>query len=348
MNKGWIVWIALVIVVAVIVYLYTGFKFLNTAPKTTTSIVTTTKASTTVAYTTSVQPHLDNCSNLFVPGGVAYSSTNVTCHWSGGILGIWVQAGKAYNTTFTILGANGKTYLKGPFSYNNVTFYSNVTLPAQNYTVSLAVGPETGTGGNPFVKLNLTTVLPHIVYSGVYNANFSNGKYTGWNVSGSGFGEGPLNITYADSNTVNCYFGSPWSNYPGTYFATTYTCGISVAPGNLTSEEFRVNPKEPFLNFRMVSPDDSLIYVEVFQVNGNAVVLGHFNTYNISVGPNVSSTFANVSLPLTTLANKVVRIKIVAATVQPQRYMAIGDFSLANLPHSDTGVVSQVNITRGN
>ncbi len=348
MNKGWIVWIVLIVAVAAVAFAYTGLK-LGTAPaKTTTSTVTTTVSATTTnttSLTTTVPGYLINCSSLFIKGVNPYSTTNQTCQWKGGKLGIWVESGFAYNTSMSMVGSDGKTYASGTFAYNTITFFSNATLPKQNYTVSLSAGGEGGAGGAPLVKLNLTTSPPSTVYSYIYNANFSNGEYTGWNVNDSGFGSGPINITYANSNAVNCYYGNPWTNYAGTYFASTYTCGLSVSPGSLTSEPFKVNPRTPFLNFRIVSPDDSLIYVEVMQVGGNGVVIGHFNTLNITKGAAVSTTFANVSMPLTTLANKVVQIRVVAATLQTQRYMAIGDFALGNLPHNDNWVASQINIT---
>ena len=259
---------------------------------------------------------------------------------------VWVYTGFAHNTTLSIVGADGVDYLSGPFNYNETTFFSNVTLPDQNYTVTMAADSLGGSGSAPFVKLNLTTTPPTMVYPYIYNPNFTNGQYTGWEVNGSGFGSSPLGINYANSDSVQCFYGSPWANYGNEYFATTYSCGASVSPGNLTSEPFRVSSKAPFLNFKMISPDDSLIYVEVFQVGGNASITGHFNTYNISLGPNIESTFENVSLPLTTLVNKAVRIKIVALTVQPNRYVAIGGFSLSGLPDTDSGVGVQVNITR--
>jgi len=348
MNKGWIVWIVLIVIIAAVAFAYTGLKLGTPTTKTTTSTHTTTVSATstnTTSVTTTVPGTLIDCSSLFIKGVNPYSSVNETCQWKGGKLGIWVQSGFAYNTSLSVIGSDGKTYASGGFAYNAITFYSNVTLPAQNYTVSLSAGPEGGTGGAPIVKFNLTTSPPSMVYSYIYNANFSNGQYTGWNVGGSGFGSGPTNITYANSNAVNCYYGSPWSNYVGTYFASTYTCGLSVSPGNLTSEPFKVNPRTPFLNFRIVSPADSLIYVEVLQVGGNGSVVGRFNTLNISKGANISTTFANVSMPLTTLANKVVQIRVVAATVQRQRYMAIGDFALGNLPDNDNWVTAQINIT---
>jgi hypothetical protein len=347
MNKGWIIFIVLVAIVAVIVYAYTGFALKPTA-KTTTSVLTTVGASTigSTSVTTTIPGILVNCSAVYIQGVNPFSKTNATCQWGGGKLGIWVDSGKAFNTTVSIIGTDGKTYTNGTFSYNALTFFANVSLPKQNYTVSLSAGPEGINGSSPFIKLNTTTTAPAIVYSYIYNANFSNGQYTGWNISGSGFGTKPFNLTRANSANVLCYYGSPWKNYPGTFFASTYTCGTSVSPGNLTSEELRVDPKTPFLNFRMISPADNLVYVEVFQVGGNASVVGHFNTYNISNGANVSSTFSNVSLPLTTLSNKIVRIKIVAATVQPVRYVAIGAFTLGNLPNTDKGVITQVNITR--
>ena len=273
----------------------------------------------------------------------------MNCRWGGGTLGVWVQAGRAFNPEVTIVGHDGITYLQGSFNYNATTFYSNVTLPAQNYNVTIYTNSQNGTGQIPFVKLNATTSPPAITYPYIYNANFSDGKYTGWNVSGSGFGTAPFSITYANSNAITCYQGGKWRNYGGEYFATTFTCGISVSPGNLTSEAFRVNPKTPFLNFRIISPQDNLIYVEVLKANGTGftpTVIAHFNTYNISLGANISSTFANVSIPLTTVSNKVVKIRVVASTLQPQRYVAIGDFGMASLPVTDKWVSEQINITK--
>lgn len=347
MQKGWIVWVALVIILLVVAYVYTGFHFKLPGSKSTTTLPTTTTvaASSNTPPTSTIPPGFStNCANVYIQGVKPYANSTENCTWAGGKLGVWVQAGKAFNTTIQIVGQDGLTFLQGGFNYQNLTFYSNVSLPAQNYSVTLSAGPESGIGGAPFVKLNLTTTPPAIVYSTILNANFSNGQYTGWNISGAGFGTKPFNITYANAN--GCYKGSRWAGYEGGFFATTYNCGTSVAPGNLTSVEFRVDPKTPFLNFRIVSPDDSLIYVEAYQVGGNGTVVGRYNTFNISLSPNASSTFQNVSLPLTTLTNKVVRLKIVATTVQPGRYMAIGDFAMAGLPNSQKGVSEQINITR--
>ncbi len=355
MNKGWIVWIALVVVVVIVVYAYTGFNFSSTLTTVKTTSVSTTMpggGSTSIIPTTTVQTTIVGCASLFMEGVKPYSSMNQTCTWGGGKLGVWVQAGTAINPSLSIVGKDGITYLQGSFNYNTTALYSNVTLPAQNYTVTLTAGSEAGNGTQKaLVKFNLTTTPPNMAYSYIYNANFSDGKYTGWNVSGPGFGTAPISITYANSNTVSCYQGSPWKNYVGVYFATTFTCGLSVSPGNLTSEPFIVNPKTPFLNFKIVSPDDSLIYVEILRINGTGetgspAVVAHFNTYNISLGANVSSTFANVSIPLTTLTNKVVRIKIVASTVHTLRFVAVGDFYLGSLPNSDKWVAAQINITR--
>jgi hypothetical protein len=348
MNKGWMIWIALVVVVAAITYIYTGFNlnFFNKTTLTTTSSSTSVPAGSTFVSTT-ISASLVNCSNIFIQGVKAYSTTNQTCQWYGGELGVWASAGSAGNATVTIVGENGNTYLQQGFNYNQTTFLSNLTMPAQNYTVTLAAGAETGTGSPAFLKFNLTTSPPEIVYPYIYNANFSNGQYTGWTISGSGFGTAPLNITYA--NDKGCYYGTPWTNYPGTFFATTYNCGVSVAPGNITSEQLRVPPKTPFLNFRIVSPEDNLIYVEILRVNGSAetpAVTAYFNTFNITLSANAPTTFANVSIPLTTLTNKVVRIKVVATTIQSQRYIAVGDFSLGSLPITQPGISTQINITR--
>jgi hypothetical protein len=350
MNKGWIVWIALVIVIAVVAYAYTGFKISRHVTKTTAlTTITVTNTPVSSSSTTTVPGVRVNCAALYIQGVRPYSSTNESCQWEGGKLGVWVLAGSAYNATVSIVGTDGITYIQGGFNYNATTFFSNVTLPKQNYTVTLSAGSESGVGLPPFIKLNTTTTPPALTYSYIYNANFSDGKYTGWNASGSGFGKAPLNITYANSAAINCYQGTPWVNYIGGFFATTFTCGTSVSPGNLTSEPFRVNPKTPFLNFRIISPSDSLIYVQILQVNGQnqtSAIVAHFNTYNISLNANVNSQFQNVSIPLTTLTNKVVRIRVVASTVQPQRYMAVGDFSLGSLPNTQRGVGIQINITK--
>ena len=148
-------------------------------------------------------------------------------------------------------------------------------------------------------------------------------------------------------------YGYPWSGLPDNFFASTYTCGLGVAPGNLTSSPFRVNPKAPFLNFRLISPEDSLIYVEILQVYQNASqltatpsIIAQFDTLNISEGAQISTQFANVSIPLTTLAGKVVEIRIVSDTLQTNRYVAVSDFRMESLADQDGWVTSSLQILK--
>ena len=87
------------------------------------------------------------------------------------------------------------------------------------------------------------------------------------------------------------------------FFATTYTCGYETSPGNLTSSRFIVNPKLPFLNFKVISPDKAHLYIEILE-NTTPKVIAHFNTYNLSIDSVSSSTFRNASLDLNYLYAK--------------------------------------------
>ena len=91
--------------------------------------------------------------DLVVQEAQLNSQASAPCQWQGGTLGVWVKAGIASNASVTITGADNITYLQGSFTYNCTAFYENVTLPAQNYTVTLNTGPGLGSCGNPQVIL---------------------------------------------------------------------------------------------------------------------------------------------------------------------------------------------------
>lgn len=356
MNKGIIVWIALIIVIVLVAYYYTGFNF-NLYNKTTTSIkqlattsVPITANSTVVTSTIAVQ--LSSCTNFVLASVLPYDNVSGACKWDGGTFGVWVKAGNSGPGTITIHGDN-KTYVDSGFSYNCTTFYKNITLPAQVLNISLITGPGGGSCGESLLKLNLSTIPPKIVYPYIYNSNFSNGEYTGWNESEKGFGKAPLNITNANSANSGCYLGKPWTNYPNEYFATTFNCGLSISPGNLTSSPFRINPRKTFLNFKVISPDDQNIYVELLVVNitnstetAVPAIIAHYNSYNATSNSNATSTFLNASIPLTSVTNKVIEIKIVADTLSKQRYIAVGDFSLGTLPLQDPNLYANVTLLK--
>ncbi|MFI5412781.1 MAG: hypothetical protein ACHQX1_02725, partial [Candidatus Micrarchaeales archaeon] len=233
-----------------------------------------------------------------------------------------------------------KTYVNQTSTYRCITFFQNWTGPDQIYSIIYKTGKGNGSCGLSKIIMNGTTSPPvAITYNNIiYNGDFSNGEYTGWTVTNPGFGTVPFNITYANSNM--CYYGQPWANYNGTFFATTYNCGISVAPGNITSSLFLVNPAKPFLDFMVISPQDNFLYVELLNTNNTPVLVAHFNTFNSS-RVNASSTFVNVTIPLTQYVNRVLRIRVVAVS-EASDYIAVGNFYLSSRPIQDNNV--EVNI----
>ena len=177
----------------------------------------------------------------------------------------------------------------------------------------------------------------------IFNGNFGTGTYIGWNVSGPGFGSGPLNITYANSN--NLYYGAPWTNYNDIYFATTYTQGLNLQAGNLTSDKFLVT--ELYLNFKIISTQNNFLYVEILQ-DGKPVIVTRYDTFAVPNNPNGPTTFENASIPLGSLLCQNVSVKIVADVVgesQPFEYIAAGDFYMDRVPVSTPGIVANQTIS---
>jgi len=172
------------------------------------------------------------------------------------------------------------------------------------------------------------------------NGNFSTGTYYGWNATGPGFGNAPFNLTHANLANVSGYYGVPWRGYLGTYFATTYKGGLSLQTGNLTSLPFEVT--EPYLNFRIISPESNLLYVEILQ--GGKASKYWYNTYNISNSTNAASKFVNASIPLldTTFFCQNVSVRVVSGSVgvgSRLNYIAVGDFYMSKTPISATGIL---------
>ena len=230
----------------------------------------------------------------------------------------------------------------------------STTSPAST-SISSSTTPPSNTANTTTTKTTVTTTnlstttttLPvntstipanATVYQNVYNGNFSKG-YSGWNISGKGFGTAPLNITHANTANVMCYLGTPWANYNSTFFATTYNCGLSNVNGNITSSYFKV--VKPFLNFRIISPQDKGIYVEILY-NHMPYIIVHYNTYNNTLYTNSSSTFRNVTIPLEPILGKVVQIRVVAKTLKQQTYIGVEGFGLSNAPHEDIGVIENI------
>jgi hypothetical protein len=344
--RGMLALLALIIIVIIAWYFTTGLRLPQLGISTSTvpaNIINSTTSSTTIIYN-------QECGTFTLFTQMNSTSQINTCTWKGGPLGLWVAGGNSGSEHFTLTGADSKTYINETASYQCVTFYNNYTLPAQTYTATLTSGHGTlnTTQGCPYTMVVMNTTLnppPKIVYQQLYNGNFSTATYTGWNMTGKGFGADPLNITRANNNTSNtpsCYLGSPWANYPGLYIATTYNCGITVSPGNLTSSPFYAS--KAFLNFRIVSPQDNFLYVEILY-NNTPYIIAHYNTYNISFGPNTLSTFRNASIPLVTVVDKPIQIKVVADTQLYDHFIAVSGFYLSNKPNQDKGILQGLNFT---
>jgi hypothetical protein len=340
MNKGIIVFAVLFVIFLVLAYNVTH-SYANRTKSTTTIAPKHISPSNTANNSTSTipAPYVGNCSYFTLNSNIANSVVSGLCAWNGGLIGLWVAGGNTGSERVIVIGADKKTYINQTSTYTCEAFYENATLPAQTYNVILRSGQGGGKCGNAVAELNTTTVPPATIRSFIYNGDFGTGTFAGWNVTGKGFGTAPLNLSYANMN--NCYIGQPWTGYNGIFFATTFDCGVATAPGNLTSSPFIVNITKPFLNFRIVSPEDQHIYVEVLAGNVPRII-ARYNTYNTSISTNASSMFMNVSLDLGQSAGQIVRIRVASSTLNQLRFVAVGDFSLASRPVQQFGIITNV------
>lgn len=324
--------ITLIIIFTIILYIETGFNIL---PKVTTTVPNGTIIPN--ATTTTTIPPAYSCMDYALYANSSNTIYKGRCILSSNSIGIWVASGNASSLNINMVGNDGKTYINATTTYSCTTFFKNFTAPQQVYNITLTSGPGGGSCGPALIKFNSTVVPPKSTYDFVLNGNFTTGDFTGWSVSGSGFRI--INVSHA--NAIRCYQGIPWNNAPGQFFASTYTCGTQSSPGNLTSTPFIVD--KPFLDFRIISPQNAKLYIEILYNNATAIK-SQYNTYNVSTNPNAFSSFRNGTIPMTTLAGKVVRIRVVAGiTSNAQSYISIGGFYMSTQP-TQSGNISNLTI----
>jgi|GEM_PF-1108774 hypothetical protein len=233
-----------------------------------------------------------------------------------------------------------------PTTNNSISPSTNTITQITNKTPT----PPSNTLTQPNTTPNKTMTTYCISSSGtvaIPNGNFGTGTYADWNITGQGFLNGsgkpvPTNLAVANAN--DGYSGSKWSNYNGSFFASTYHGGISLSPGNLTSNPFEV--QEPYLNFRISSAASSLLYVELLY-NGKPVIINHYDTLNASGNTNPQSTFVNATMPLLNFVCKNVSVRVISGVVgsisTKYDFIAVGDFVQSKSALNTPGI--QINST---
>lgn len=231
------------------------------------------------------------------------------------------------------------------FSKGGVAPPTTHTLPPKNTVANIPLNSIINNTTNTNNTKNNTKIFGSCFSSNIIvpiqNGNFGTGTFAGWNATGYGFGAAPVNITYANAN--HQYYNSTWSNYNGIFFASTGRGGLTRQTGNLTSLPFKVN--EPYLNFRVISPQNELLYIEILE-SGVPRIIVHYNTYSLFQ----QSTFANASVPLVNVLCQNVSVRVVSgvvgATGNFYQFIAAGDFYMSQSPVQTPGIL--VNITFSN
>ncbi len=230
-----------------------------------------------------------------------------------------------------------KNILPSPTVKPTTTVQLNTTGSGSNQSINGTSGNTTATGP---VAGSCMTRLPYLP---IRNGNFSTGTYEGWNTTGNGFGAVPFNISFA--NVYGYYYAAPWANYSGSFVATTYKIGTEVSPGNITSDQFKVT--EPYLNFKLISPQDGYLYVEILE-NGRPFMINHYDTFAAAGNYNPQTNFINISVSMAPIMCQNASVRIVSDVVNTHtskyEYIAAGDFYLSTNAHNTAGVLVNTSI----
>lgn len=263
----------------------------------------------------------------FSNSGFIPAITQVNCSSLGAIVpsGSRVSTSLPLNSTLSALSAG----------------LSSVVSPA-TAAVSGGLAAITGRNGFGAATTNLASYCQARPGPQLSNGDFSTGSYTGWNTTGTGFGTSPLDINIANENGY--YYSSLWSNYRGEFFATTYSKGSLLSPGNLTSAPFQVTG--PFLNFRIVSPKSVNLYVEIL-FNNRPFIISHYDT-TFGRGSAALGTFENASFYVEPFLCQNISVRAVADVLgnstNSGSFIAVGDFQISNSSTATQGVLLNTTI----
>ncbi len=109
-----------------------------------TSVTTSTVG---YGYTTSTAAALSSCNGFTLWDRNSYNTTMQQCTWTGGNLTVTYESGHSSNVAFSIVGADGITYVSSSGSASIcLNTFSRVYLPAQTYTVIETTGSDLGSG----------------------------------------------------------------------------------------------------------------------------------------------------------------------------------------------------------
>ena len=193
-------------------------------------------------------------------------------------------------------------------------FYLNVSTGKQSKATApqATTLPNATTIATTTMLSSTTTILQNQTFTcesenstlPIGGGNFSTGTFYGWEVSGTGFGNAPLNLSTA--NNDGHYYTDKWSNSNYPFAATTFSNNKPMAPGSIS---FSYIPTLPYLNFQIFSPASKELYIKVVPSRGHSSVY-YYNTLNVT--GNTTDEFEYASINMSALMCQKVTVEIVS------------------------------------